>query len=275
FDLVLGPSLHRLPPQQPHLLHDPLLDRIGLLEVSLAVLYRPNYRRESIAKTRVRLETDQNRLVAECSGCHLLNSHPFPNPNLTPHHFESHPLGGASSAPTPCSPCASPVSTATGTPIGASAAKTARPQIKTAPPYHKNLQHDCITLDRTRPRAARSPKRPKPSPSFPTFFDEEVERRRAGLGAGRSAREKRPGRGNAARPNNPVSQQARQPSLFPFLGTGGHRLESRHRATPMDDQDRRAAFEAVDQRSQVVLRFGEAGSLHRYAHMTASRPPST
>src|SRR5208337_1313910 len=58
-------------------------------------------------------------------------------------------LGGASSAPTPCSPCASPVSTATGTPIGASAAKTARPQIKTAPPYHKNPQHDCITLDRT------------------------------------------------------------------------------------------------------------------------------
>src|SRR5208337_4951691 len=51
--------------------------------------------------------------------------------------------------PTPCSPCASPVSTATGTPIGASAAKTARPQIKTAPPYHKNPQHDCITLDRT------------------------------------------------------------------------------------------------------------------------------
>src|SRR5208337_1907775 len=151
FDLVLGPSLHRLPPQQPYLLHDPLLDRIGLLEVSLAVLYRPNYRRESIAKTRVRLETGQNRLVAECSGCHLLNSHPFPNPNLTPHHFESHPLGGASSAPTPCSPCASPVSTATGTPIGASAAKTARPQIKTAPPYHKNPQHDCITLDRTRP----------------------------------------------------------------------------------------------------------------------------
>ena len=33
--------------------------------------------------------------------------------------------------------------------FGASAAKTARPQIKTAPPYHKNPQHDCITLDRT------------------------------------------------------------------------------------------------------------------------------
>src|SRR5271157_1688210 len=55
----------------------------------------------------------------------------------------------------PCSPCASPVSTATGTPIGASAAKTARPQIKTAPPYHKNPQHDCITLDRTRERSPR------------------------------------------------------------------------------------------------------------------------
>ena len=92
FDLVLGPSLHRLPPQQPHLLHDPLLDRIGLLEVSLAVLYRPNYRRESISKTRVRLETGQNRLVAKFRGRHLLKSHPFPNPNLTPHHFESHPM---------------------------------------------------------------------------------------------------------------------------------------------------------------------------------------
>ncbi len=91
FDLVLGPSLHRLPPQQPHLLHDPLLDRIGLLEVSLAVLYRPNYRRKSISKTRVRLETGQNRLVAKFRGRHLLKSHPFPNPNLTPHHFKSHP----------------------------------------------------------------------------------------------------------------------------------------------------------------------------------------
>ena len=93
FDLVLGPSLHRLPPQQPHLLHDPLLDRIGLLEVSLAVLYRPNYRHESISKTRVRLETGQNRLIAKFRGRHLLKSHPFPNPNLTPHHFESHPTG--------------------------------------------------------------------------------------------------------------------------------------------------------------------------------------
>src|SRR5208337_4209789 len=68
-------------------------------------------------------------------------------------------LGGASSAPTPCSPCASPVSTATGTPIGASAAKTARPQIKTAPPYHKNPQHDCITLDRTLIGPTRGPVR--------------------------------------------------------------------------------------------------------------------
>src|SRR5271157_5773637 len=100
FDLVLGPSLHRLPPQQPHLLHDPLLDRIGLLEVSLAVLYRPNYRRESIGKTRVRLETGQNRLVAKFLGRHLLNSHPFPNPNLTPHHFESHPRPRTRLSPT-------------------------------------------------------------------------------------------------------------------------------------------------------------------------------
>src|SRR5271169_4673266 len=56
FDLVLGPALHRLPPQKPHLLDNPLFDRVGLLEISLRIRYRHRYRYryESIAKTRVR-----------------------------------------------------------------------------------------------------------------------------------------------------------------------------------------------------------------------------
>ena len=54
FDLLLGPFLHRLPPQQPHLLDDPLFDRIGLLEISLRVLYRTDYRCESLSKTGAR-----------------------------------------------------------------------------------------------------------------------------------------------------------------------------------------------------------------------------
>src|ERR1700683_5593432 len=33
FHLGLGPSLHRLSPQQPHFLDNPLFDRVGLLEI--------------------------------------------------------------------------------------------------------------------------------------------------------------------------------------------------------------------------------------------------
>jgi hypothetical protein len=39
FDLPLRPSLHRLPPQKPHLLDDPLFGRVRLLEISLRILY--------------------------------------------------------------------------------------------------------------------------------------------------------------------------------------------------------------------------------------------
>ena len=55
FDLVLGPSLHCLPPQKPHFLDHPLFDRVGLLEISLRVRYGKGYRYKSLAKTRVRL----------------------------------------------------------------------------------------------------------------------------------------------------------------------------------------------------------------------------
>ena len=53
FDLLVGPSLQRLPPQKLHLLDDPLFSRIRLLEISLRVLYRADYRRNAISKIRM------------------------------------------------------------------------------------------------------------------------------------------------------------------------------------------------------------------------------
>src|SRR5271163_4352839 len=71
FDLVLGPALHRLPPQKPHFLDNPLFDRVGLLEISLRIRYRHRYRYESIAKTRVRLKNCRKRRVAVFRRRHL------------------------------------------------------------------------------------------------------------------------------------------------------------------------------------------------------------
>jgi len=43
FHLGLGPSLHRLSPQQPHFLDNPLFDRVGLLEIFPRIRYRNGY----------------------------------------------------------------------------------------------------------------------------------------------------------------------------------------------------------------------------------------
>ena len=77
FDLPLRPPLHRLPPQKPHLLDDPLFGRVRLLEISLRVLYRADYRCESISKIRVLLEKCLKLLVAEFRRRHLLSLHRF------------------------------------------------------------------------------------------------------------------------------------------------------------------------------------------------------
>ena len=94
FDLALGPSLNRLPPQKPHFLDNPLFDRVSLLEISLTVRYRHGYRYESTAKTGVRLKKCQKRPVAEFRRRHLPSLHRFSNRQHTLHHFESHPISG-------------------------------------------------------------------------------------------------------------------------------------------------------------------------------------
>jgi hypothetical protein len=53
FDLPVGPPLQRLPTQKLHLLDDPLFSRVRLLEISLRVLYRADYRRNAISKIRM------------------------------------------------------------------------------------------------------------------------------------------------------------------------------------------------------------------------------
>jgi len=63
--LILGPSVHRLSPQEPHFLDKPLFDDVSLPEISLRIHYSKRYRCESIAKTRVRLKNCQKRFIAE------------------------------------------------------------------------------------------------------------------------------------------------------------------------------------------------------------------
>ena len=63
--LILGPSVHRLSPQEPHFLDKPHFDHVSLLEISLRIHYSKRYRCESIAKTRVRLKNCQKRFIAE------------------------------------------------------------------------------------------------------------------------------------------------------------------------------------------------------------------
>jgi hypothetical protein len=64
-DPLLRPTSHRLATQKPHLLHQPLLRGVRLLEVSLRVLDRADNRSQSVAKGRMRLKKRQQRLVTE------------------------------------------------------------------------------------------------------------------------------------------------------------------------------------------------------------------
>jgi len=50
FHALLGPTLKRLAAQMPHLLDEPLLRGVGLVEVAFGVLHRGDDRREPVAK---------------------------------------------------------------------------------------------------------------------------------------------------------------------------------------------------------------------------------
>jgi hypothetical protein len=92
FDLLLRPPLQGLPPKKPHFLDQPLFDRVRLLEISLRVLYRADYRRESLSKIGMGAQKRQKSFVTNFRCRHLLNFRQLSNRQHTPHHFESHPI---------------------------------------------------------------------------------------------------------------------------------------------------------------------------------------
>src|SRR5271166_1875408 len=60
-----SPTLHHLSTQKPHFLHQPLLRRVRLHEVSLRIPHRPDDRRHSVAKLRTVLKKRQKRFVTQ------------------------------------------------------------------------------------------------------------------------------------------------------------------------------------------------------------------
>jgi hypothetical protein len=102
---------------------------------------------------------------------------------------------------------------------------------------------------------------PKISPALPALFEEGFNSRRPCLGAGRRLAEQRWGRLAAARPYDAFADE---PQYSPLCGVkvGRHRFEACDGPSPVDDEYRRSAFEAIDQRTEIVFGFGNTGFLH-------------
>src|SRR5712664_462960 len=109
---------------------------------------------------------------------------------------------------------------------------------------------------------ARSPRHPRISPPFPALLEERIHRRRARLGTRRLFAEQGPWEHVTARPDDAVANKPRQLAGVSVIVVCRHRFQPRNGSSSIDDQDRGAALEAVDQGAQVVLRFGYAGFLH-------------
>jgi hypothetical protein len=92
FHLPLGPPLHRLLTEKPHLFEKPFFRSVRLLEISIRVVYRVDYRYESVSKFRAGRQKRQKSLIAEFRRRHRLSLPRLPNRLHTPHHFESHPV---------------------------------------------------------------------------------------------------------------------------------------------------------------------------------------
>src|SRR6185436_19578486 len=64
------------------------------------------------------------------------------------------------------------------------------------------------------------------------------------------------------RPEDAVANEPSEPPVV-FGAEAVHRLQAGNRPPPLDDQDRGAALDAVDQRAQIVLGFRNAGLFHK------------
>ena len=122
--------------------------------------------------------------------------------------------------------------------------------------------------------AAQSPKHPRTSPPLPALVDEYANGRRSGAGGRRGENSRR--RDSPARPQHAVSNEPRQSSAWAAFLAAGDRLQTRDRTAPINNQNRLAALETVDQSAQAILSLGNTGSFHiaKIALTTCQSSPS-
>src|SRR5580704_1339021 len=143
--------------------------------------------------------------------------------------------------------------------------KHIRPRNPTTPvwrnPPPRALADAALTIRQR--AAARSPKRPRTSPPLTSLGNERRHRRRSGFRARRLRLEQAPGWRGAARPNDAVTDEPREPAGR--LGCAGarNRFEACDRTPAINDQNCIAAFKTVDERTQTVLGVGYAGLFHQ------------
>ena len=109
--------------------------------------------------------------------------------------------------------------------------------------------------------AAQSPKRPRTSPPLPALVNERANRRRSGAGRRRGENSRR--RDSPARPQDAVSNEPRQSSAWTAFLTTRDWLQPRDRTASINNQNRLAALEAIDQGAQAILGLGNTSSFHR------------
>ena len=109
--------------------------------------------------------------------------------------------------------------------------------------------------------AAQSPKRPRTSPPLPALVNECANRRRSGAGRRRGENSRR--RDSPARPQDAVSNEPRQSSAWTAFLTTRDWLQPRNRTASINNQNRLAALEAIDQGAQAILGLGNTSSFHR------------
>src|SRR5262245_28233372 len=118
------------------------------------------------------------------------------------------------------------------------------------------------SLSSIRSRAeARSRTRPKTSSPVPSLFEERADAGGAFLQPRRLRREKVFRCASTRWPHNALAHEAGQPAVI--IGTKrADWFESRHGSAAVHDQHRRATLHAVDQRTEIVLGFGDTRLLH-------------
>jgi len=107
----------------------------------------------------------------------------------------------------------------------------------------------------------RSPTRPRTSSTFTSLFEQRANAGGTLLQPRRLGRQQFFRRAPSRGAHDAFAHEAGQSTVI--IGTQrADRLESRHRPSAVHDQHWRTAFDAVDERAEIVLSFGDTGLLH-------------